>query len=295
MATILVVDDNAVDRTLAGSILEKEAGWKASFAANGREALDVIARGQPDLVLTDMVMPELDGLALVQEIRSKYPLVPVILMTAFGSEEIAIQALQKGAASYVPKGNLVKDLVETVESVLALAQADTNQQRLLECLTHTESHFLLDNDPTLIPPLIGSLQENLTRMKLCDEIGRIRVSVALQEALVNAITHGNLEVGSEVREKDEKAYQKLMEERRHSKPYRSRRVYVTARESPAEAVYVIRDEGPGFDPSKLPDPTDPANLERVTGRGLLLIRTFMDEVHHNAKGNEITMVKRRDL
>jgi CheY-like chemotaxis protein/anti-sigma regulatory factor (Ser/Thr protein kinase) len=295
MATILVVDDNAVDRTLAGSIIEKDSRWKASFAANGREALDLIARKQPDLVLTDMVMPELDGLALVQEVRSKYPLVPVILMTAFGSEEIAIQALQKGAASYVPKGNLVKDLAETLESVLALAQADTNQQRLLECLTQTESHFLLDNDPSLIPPLIGSLQENLTRMKLCDEIGRIRVSVALQEALVNAITHGNLEVGSDEREKDDKGYQKLVEERRHSKPYRSRRVHVTSRESPAEAVYVIRDEGPGFDPSKLPDPTDPANLERVTGRGLLLIRTFMDEVHHNAKGNEITMVKRRDV
>src|SRR5262249_19808846 len=81
----------------------------------------------------------------------------------------------------------------------------------------------------------------------------------------------------------------------HAKPYRSRRVHVTARESPAEAVYVIRDEGPGFDPSKLPDPTDPANLERVTGRGLLLIRTFMDEVHHNPKGNEITMVNRADV
>jgi anti-sigma regulatory factor (Ser/Thr protein kinase) len=43
----------------------------------------------------------------------------------------------------------------------------------------------------------------------------------------------------------------------------------------------------------LPDPTDPANLERISGRGLLLIRTFMDEVHHNAKGNEVVMIKRR--
>jgi CheY-like chemotaxis protein len=295
MTTILVVDDNALDRRLAGSLVEKCPGWKVAYATNGKEALEIIPKERPDLILTDMVMPELDGLALVQEVRHHHPDLPVILMTAFGSEEIAIQALQKGAASYVPKGNLVRDLIETVEGVLNVAKGNRHQQRLLECLTQSESQFLLDNDPSLIPPLIGYLQDNLSRMKLCDEIGRIRVSVALQEALINAIHHGNLEVASELRERDDVGYLNLVKERRLQKPYRSRRVHVTARESPAEVVYVIRDEGPGFDPSTLPDPTDPSNLERVSGRGLLLIRTFMDEVHHNATGNQITMVKRRDL
>jgi anti-sigma regulatory factor (Ser/Thr protein kinase) len=153
---------------------------------------------------------------------------------------------------------------------------------------------MLRNDITLIPPLIGHLQENLARMKLCDEVGRLRVTVALQEALVNAIYHGNLEVSSELREKDDKAYQGLLKERQTTKPYRDRRVYVTAKETPAEAIYVIRDEGPGFDPASLPDPTDPANVEKVSGRGLFLIRTFMDRVEHNDKGNQITMVKRAD-
>ena len=62
-------------------------------------------------------------------------------------------------------------------------------------------------------------------------------------------------------------------------------------ESAAEVRFVIRDEGPGFDQSRLADPTDPENWERVGGRGLLLIRTFMDEVWHNPAGNEITLVK----
>ena len=59
-----------------------------------------------------------------------------------------------------------------------------------------------------------------------------------------------------------------------------------------EAVFVVQDEGPGFDPSSLPDPTEPANLERVSGRGVLLMRTFMDEVSYNQVGNEVTLVKR---
>ena len=57
------------------------------------------------------------------------------------------------------------------------------------------------------------------------------------------------------------------------------------------AVFVVRDEGPGFDPAALPDPTDPANLDKVTGRGILLMRAFMDHVDFNARGNEVTMVK----
>jgi anti-sigma regulatory factor (Ser/Thr protein kinase) len=59
------------------------------------------------------------------------------------------------------------------------------------------------------------------------------------------------------------------------------------------AVFVIRDEGPGFDVATVPDPTDPENFTKPSGRGLLLIRTFMDEVKHNAAGNEITLVRRR--
>jgi anti-sigma regulatory factor (Ser/Thr protein kinase) len=71
-------------------------------------------------------------------------------------------------------------------------------------------------------------------------------------------------------------------------------VYITERVSRAEAHYVIRDEGPGFNPFVLPDPTAPENLDKLSGRGLLLIRTFMDDVSYNETGNQITLVKRRD-
>jgi CheY-like chemotaxis protein/anti-sigma regulatory factor (Ser/Thr protein kinase) len=294
MAKVLVVDDSPVELRLVGSLLEKRPDLVVSSAANGREALAAVERDPPDLVLTDLQMPEMNGLELVEEVRDRYPLVPVILMTAHGSEDIAVQALKRGAASYVPKKDLARDLLETLDTVLNAATAQRGQERLLECLMRTESQFLLDNDPALIAPLVGHLRENLVRMQLCDETGLIRVIVALSEALTNAIYHGNLEIDPKLREKDPAAWQRLVEERRQQKPYRDRRVHVLAQELLQKAKYVIRDEGPGFDPSSVPDPSDPASLEKDTGRGLLLIRTFMDEVYHNERGNEITFVKKRD-
>lgn len=294
ISTVLIVDDSVIDRHLADAIVKKLDGWKAAFASNGIEALEAIKNQMPDLVLTDMLMPEMDGLELVQAIRNQYPLLPVILMTAHGSEDIAIQALQRGAASYVPKKSLARDLSETIEQVMSVARSNTTKQRVLESLARQEIEFILDNDVALIPPLVSYLEECLVRMKLCEQAGLILLGVALHEALTNAIFHGNLELSSTIKEQDEKKYYSMAEERRRQFPYRDRRVYVTTTLSHEQVAFAVRDEGPGFDPSTLPDPTDPTNLERVSGRGLLLIQTFMDHVDHNPKGNQITMVKKRN-
>jgi CheY-like chemotaxis protein len=293
MSQVLVVDDSSVDAHLAGRLLEKGTDLKAVHASDGEEALSALSRGIFDLVVTDLLMPEMDGLALVEAIRVRHPLVPVILMTAHGSEEIAVQALQCGAASYVPKHTLERDLASTAETVLIMARARYRHHRLRERLTRLESQFELDNDAALIPVLVGEMSENLQRMRICEDAELTRVTIALGEALDNAMHHGNLEVSSSLREGDDCAYRELVAARRRQSPYKDRHIHVTARETRNEAVFVIRDEGPGFDVSCLPDPTDPANLERVSGRGLLLIRTFMDEVRHNPAGNEVTLIKRR--
>jgi len=294
MAVVLVVDDSAVDRARAEGLLRKGVGLVTRHASNGREALEMIAAEKPDIVISDLQMPEMNGLELVEAIRSEHPGLPVILMTAHGSEETAMLALRKGATNYVPKRNLARELVATVKSVLEIAGPDRGQQQLLRHLVQTEAHYELDNDLRAIPALLEQLEIGVTRMQLCDRTGWMRIAVALREAVANAIWHGNLELPSQLREEDEAAFDRLAEDRSTKGVFAERRVRVTARETRNDVTYVIRDDGKGFDPTILPDPTDPANLERRTGRGLFLIRTFMDEVRHNAVGNEITLVKRRD-
>jgi CheY-like chemotaxis protein/anti-sigma regulatory factor (Ser/Thr protein kinase) len=292
---VLVVDDAAVDRRITGAIIEHSLGWPVDYAEDGASALAAMGRALPRLVLTDLRMPGMDGLELVKAIRTRHAAVPVVLMTAFGNEDIAIQALRDGAASYVPKKSLDSDLAATLEQVVAAAQTERRQQRLLERLATTESHFVLENDRSHIPALVRLVQEHLVRMGLCDQTERIRVGVALEETLLNAIYHGNLEVSSEFRQQGDEPFHRLADERRGQSPYQERTVHFTWKLSRSEAVFVVRNQGPGFDPSTLPDPTDPANLGRVGGRGLLLIRTFMDEVLFAEEGRQITLVKRRAL
>ena len=290
--TALIVDDYPVDRRIAGAIVEKFTNLRATYAGDGREALESIARELPAVVLTDLQMPGMDGLALVQGIREKYPRLPVILMTAHGSEDVAMMALRAGATNYVPKKSLGRELAETLRQVLDLADVDRHRQRVLGSLDRRESYFKLENDPDLITPLIHLLQEDLGGMGVCDAAARMRVGVALQEALSNALYHGNLEVSSDLRQDDEREFYSLATTRRIEEPYRDRRIQVHARLDREEVTYTIEDEGPGFDTSTLDRPIDPEDLMRIGGRGMLLIRTFMDEVAFNAEGNRITLVKR---
>ena len=294
MQIVLVVDDVTLDRHLVGALIEEHAGWSAVFAEDGRDALALIKLQVPDVVLTDLQMPEMNGLELVEAIRRDYAYLPVILMTAHGSEEIAVAALKAGAASYVPKRDLARDLVPTTQKVLDMARTTRNQQQVLDCLIETEFRFLLSNDPHRVQPLINHLQDHLTMMNLVDKAGLIRVGTALHEGIINAMEHGNLELSSELRESENPSdYRKLVDERRHLQPYSDRHVLIVARFSRQEAAFVIRDDGKGFDPSKLADPRNPSNLQKCSGRGLFLIRTFMDEVRFNEAGNEITMIKRQ--
>ena len=99
------------------------------------------------MILTDLVMPDMGGLALVQRVRAEHPEISVILMTAFGSEDVAMQTLRAGTANYIPKRDLARDLPSTLRRVLNVACLTRQRARILRCLVRRESAFRLDASP----------------------------------------------------------------------------------------------------------------------------------------------------
>lgn len=293
--TVLVVDDSPTQQLQIRLVLEG-CGFQVVCADNGVEALELIDAAIPDIVVTDLQMPEMNGLELVAEIKKRFQALPVILTTAVGSESIASEALQIGATSYVPKRELAEYLCETVTQVLDVVKAESGEASTSSTIVRTELHFEIGNCEAMVPGIIARMEQALVELGFCDEMQWMQIAMALDEAIVNAIFHGNLEVSTELRQtEDGKPFVELVEKRKTLAPFRSRRVQISLSATPEVATFVVRDAGQGFDVSSLPDPTDPANLERAGGRGLLLIHSFMDEVRHNHAGNEITMVKRKPV
>ena len=290
MPTILVVDDTAVDRRLAGGLLENAPNVDVCYAENGKQALLQIGARLPDLVVTDLQMPEIDGLELVTTIGEKYPEVPVVLMTAHGSEVVAAQALANGAASFVPKSELAENLLQTVMHILVMSESDSRYKKLVSCTIKTDFEFDLDNDPKIIDPLIEMVQQVAISQGLLTHNSRVQLGVALEHALLNSMIRGNLELS---RAAMPVLNQKMVAERRVEKPYIDRRVYFRSLVTRDSAQFTIRDQGPGFDTKSIPEATNPESFKDGSGRGLVLVQAFMDEVVFDETGNQLTMTKYR--
>ncbi|NDJ52872.1 MAG: response regulator, partial [Chloroflexi bacterium] len=138
-ATILVVDDNPQVRDfLADTVLQAE-GFNTKVAPGGRDALEIALNDPPDLIITDYSMPDMNGLDLVETLRKAGSRIPVILITAEGSEEIAVRALRLGVMDYFIKPFDPMDLIEAIERVLSATQigavrAGVPDQRRLRAL-----------------------------------------------------------------------------------------------------------------------------------------------------------------
>jgi len=292
MNRVLIVDDSPIDRKLISGLLGRNDQLEIATADDGAEALLAIDATPPDLVITDMLMPQLDGLELVRLLAKSAPHIPVVLTTSRGTEELAVKALESGAASYVPKSRLATDLEQVCEKVLGAARHRAQNRRLMQALVSQSCTFEVGPDPTLFRPLVRYIQSQLDHFGFGEEQERTRVALALEEAINNAHEHGNLELDSQLREDDFEGFIGQLHARAVASPYRERRIRLESVITGEEVQLTVEDEGAGFDPATLPDPRDPENLERATGRGILLMRTFMDEVSFKPPGNRVEMRRR---
>ena len=133
---ILIVDDHAVVRRGVRSLLESHDGWEiAGEATNGREAVDLAKRLQPDIVVMDLTLPELNGLEATRQILKDSPRSEVLVLTMHHSEELARDVLQAGARGYVLKSDADHSLIAAIESL----------REHKPFLTSTVTEFVLDD------------------------------------------------------------------------------------------------------------------------------------------------------
>jgi serine/threonine-protein kinase RsbW len=242
---------------------------ETTVVASSREALEKLARQDYDLLIIDLTSrqsgPEdsdADSLELIATVSLKSH-APIVVSTSPGALNVR-KAFRLGATGFLQRPYELAELEKIVDKALSY-----RTRRIENAPPLPEVREVIEIElPSDIKYLDGVLSYLVDRAA---KFGVVRpaasnIFIALDEALTNAIRHGNAEDAS-------------------------RKVHIRADISTKSAKFTVRDEGPGFDAKSVPDPCEPHNLFKPSGRGLMLIQHIMDEVSFNERGNEVTMVK----
>jgi CheY-like chemotaxis protein len=297
MPSVLIVDDSEVDRRLAGGLLSKSGRFDVQYARDGSEALALLHKSRPSVVLTDLHMPERGGVMLIEACRLHYENLPVVIMTGQGNENLAVEALKAGAAGYVAKGALAERLIDTLDDVLNHVEEDQSARKLIGRLVQSEFSFELENDPDLVNPLAEMVQQMLGGLGICNSVDCMRVGLAVREVALAAIICGNLELPpSALLNSEEPSLEEIqvVARRRAEQPYQERRLSVELRFEPRQGRVTIRHQGRALWNERMLQPLSDAQVEDPSQRASVMMQSFCDAAEIDPSGTEVTLIKRRN-
>jgi serine/threonine-protein kinase RsbW len=257
---ILFVENNDELRTSLAGILGA-LGHDVVVAANRGEALARADLDKFDLIISDLA----DESSATDSDDARRRRLMVAIPSADGAHRYEnVKAFKIGVSSTRLRHNtdaLGAIIEETLACNLRYIDASESPDPVREKID-----LEIPSDLMLMTSVIEYLLNRVTKLGLAQP-ERSNLFVALDEAFVNAVKHGN-------------------------KNDPSKLLRITAELSRKEAIFTIEDEGDGFDVREIPDPCDPANLFKTSGRGVMLMYNIMDEVEYNTRGNKVKMVKR---
>lgn len=261
---ILIVDNNDDLRAMLEQVL-RELGHEVVATGDRNEALEREDLDEFDLIISDLTEDEHSGMQLLSEIKRKRLMVPVVVSSDEAQQPGVVKAFKMGAANFLRLPYNKDELRNIVEKTLAYKLRFVDDLKVLPYVRE-KIDFELPSDVSLMNGVLQYLIERVAKLGIIKP-ERSNLFVALDEAFVNAVKHGN-----------------------HNDPRKL--VRITAELSSKEARFTVEDEGDGFNVQEIPDPRDPSNLFKTSGRGVLLIYNIMDEVEYNERGNRLTMIKR---
>lgn len=289
---ILVVEDEAPIRQLLKRTIEG-LGYQVELAEDGAIGLEKFKTFEPDIVLTDILMPRKNGLELLADIRRLNADAIVIMVTAFGSADYTLQALRLKANDYIIKPFRPKQLKEYLDKYSNFINNRTVEQELLG--RFVERHYKLEfaNHFEMVNRLADRLM--LETQNAIPKQSRLGVHLGLVEMITNAIEHGNLEIDfhmkSEALEGDIDDWQNLLKAQLAKEALGKRMVTIEFTMNSEYCEWTITDEGPGFDWRNRPDPDDPEMLLAANGRGITLATMQFEELEYNDSGNQVRFRK----
>jgi CheY-like chemotaxis protein/anti-sigma regulatory factor (Ser/Thr protein kinase) len=271
---LLIVDDDPSLHELVHAMLAGR-GWEADSAANSEEALARLETYSYDLLLADILMPGMDGLALLGVLRRRYPVMPVVIMTVKNTPGHVLESLRREAAAYLSKPFSRETLLGTLQNALS-DPIEEDDIKILSDKPHWISLQIRCRLATAdrLTQFVRELPSDL------EPDQREEIANAFRELLMNAVEHGG-----------------------HLDPDKT--VDLSYIRTARTIVYYIRDPGEGFSMEGLAhaavanSPEEPfRHVElrrqmgiRPGGFGLLMTKSFADELIYSAKGNEVILIK----
>ncbi|OQY04505.1 MAG: hypothetical protein B6I20_02960 [Bacteroidetes bacterium 4572_117] len=287
---VLVVEDDYGSREYLLNLVRLE-GYEVRAVENGEEGLAEYKSFDPDIIISDIQMPIMDGLQMLNIIRKDKSDTIFIITTAFGTEDYAIEALRLGANNYLKKPIKSQSLIKLLNKYKLLIEshklAKKAEGKLLKKDLSLEFITNIKHIPSIISQLIAEIDIKL------DDSEITNIELGLDELITNSMEHGNLGISfnEKVKASNDNTILELYDEKMKIPKFSRRKLKVRYKLRPKFCEWVITDEGKGFDWRLIPDPTKGAQLMELNGRGIFITHFLFDEMEYLGKGNKVRVRK----
>ncbi|MCP4148931.1 MAG: response regulator, partial [bacterium] len=287
---ILIIDDN-VDLLDYLKDFFMIYNYEVILAETGNEGIEKFREYIPDIVISDMRLPDKNGNIVVKEIKEIDKDVPIIIITGYSDHQLILSAMKNGAVDLLKKPfkpNDLKYLINKIETLFKKIKVKLSAS----FVQWEKRHLIIRNDIHIIRSVVDFIFSNIDY--ICEDVSFMKIG--LQEVLINAIEHGNLDISNKEKQEllDKGDYNKILKERVQHSEYKDKFVDIKIFSTPEYLKITIQDMGKGFDPTNIPDPENPENFLKESGKGILMAMHAFDEVQYNDLGNCVTLIKRSE-